>query len=161
MLLEVSEKDFADLMGGNAPHGLSLPDSALAPVEVLQMLSELATSIRRTFAPSAWMIVEQGEIVGLCSVTKLFDGGGIDIGYGIASTRQRRGSATRAISEVIEWARNDPRVKVVSAQTSVNNPASQRVLKHNDFILTGQRHDVEDGALLCWTIDVAHPVQIS
>jgi RimJ/RimL family protein N-acetyltransferase len=161
MLLEAGEKDFADLIAGNAPRGLALPDSALAPVEVLQMLCELATSIRHTFAPAAWMVIEQGEIVGLCSITKQVDGGGIDIGYGIAPTRQGKGSATRAVSAILEWARNDPRVQMVTAETSVNNPASQSVLEHNGFIQTGQRHDVEDGDLLCWKIDVARPIQIS
>ncbi len=161
MLLEAGEQDFVDLIAGNAPRGLALPDSALAPVEILQMLGGLATSIRSTFAPAAWMIVEQGEIVGLCSVTKLVEGGGIYVGYGIAPTRQRRGSATRAISAVLEWAGNDARVNMVIAETVVNNPASQRVLLHNGFIQTGQRYDPEDGDLFCWKIDVARPIQIS
>jgi RimJ/RimL family protein N-acetyltransferase len=161
MLLEAGEQDFVDLIAGNAPRGLALPNSALAPVEVLHILGELATSIRSTFAPAAWMILEQGEIVGLCSITKLVDGGGIDIGYGIAPTRQGQGNATRAVSAILEWARNDSRVQMVTAETAVNNPASQRVLLHNGFTQTGQRYDPEDGDLFSWKIDVARPIQIS
>ena len=154
MLLEASTDDFADLIAAKAPRGLALPDSAIAPAEVLQMLGELAHTVRATFAPAAWMIVEHGEIVGLCSVTKVMEGGGIDIGYGIAPTRQGCGIATKAVSAVLEWAEKDDRVTTITAETSINNPASQRVLQHNGFIKTGERRDADDGVLICWQAGV-------
>ena len=162
VLLEASEDDFAELIEDRAPRGLSLSDSALAPAPVLQMLGGLAQSIRCTFAPAAWMIVEDGgEIVGLCSITKLLDEGGIDIGYGIAPTRQGRGVATKAISALLKWAQNDLRVNFVTAETSVNNRASQRVLETNHFVRVGERQDAEDGELICWKFDLRSMPQTS
>jgi RimJ/RimL family protein N-acetyltransferase len=161
MLLEASEDDFADLITGNVPRSLAIPDSEIAPVPVLVMLSELAQLVRGTFTPAAWMIVEQGEVVGLCSITKPVEQGRIDIGYGIAPTRQGRGIATKAIAAVIEWAQNDDRVQIVMAETAINNLASQRVLAHNGFIRIGERYDEEDGDLYCWQIDFGRICQLS
>jgi RimJ/RimL family protein N-acetyltransferase len=161
MLLEACEDDFADLIAGKAPRGLAIPDSAIAPAPVLHMLSEVAQSVRGTFTPVAWMIVEQGEVVGLCSITKPVECGRIDIGYGIAPTRQGRGIATNAISSVLEWAQNDDRVHAVTAETAIDNLASQRVLEHNGFIRIGERHDDEDGDLYCWKVDFGRIRQLS
>lgn len=57
---------------------------------------------------------------------------------------------TRAIGQLLEWARNDPRVALVSSETGVDNIASQRVLERNGFIRIGERIDAEDGPLICW-----------
>lgn len=64
--------------------------------------------------------------------------------------RVRVGDAPRAIGQLLEWARHDPRVALVSAETGLENIASQRVLKRNGFIRTGERIDAEDGPLICW-----------
>jgi RimJ/RimL family protein N-acetyltransferase len=113
-------------------------------------LNRLATEINAEFSPSAWMIVEDGEIVGLCSIVRVPQDGNIHIGYGVAPSRQGLGSTTRAIAQLLEWAWNDPRVALISAETGLENIASQRVLQRNGFIRTGERIDAEDGPLICW-----------
>jgi putative acetyltransferase len=50
----------------------------------------------------------------------------------------------------VEWACADPRVTAVTAETSVHNHPSQRVLEHNGFLKVGERLDPEDGKLICW-----------
>jgi len=151
MIIEATASDFAALLNGAAPTNLRLvPDSVIAPPEVLQMLANLAGTIRTGFAPAAWLIVEDGELIGLCSVARLPEGGEVHIGYGVAPSRQGRGAATRAIADLLAWAGADPRVGLVSAETGADNVASQRVLERNGFVRTGERLDDEDGPLICW-----------
>ncbi|MBB4216018.1 RimJ/RimL family protein N-acetyltransferase [Rhizobium anhuiense] len=151
MIIELTTHDFEALLKGIAPRHLRLvPDSAIAPPEILGMLNRLATEINAEFSPSAWMIVEDGEIVGLCSIVRVPQDGNIHIGYGVAPSRQGLGSTTRAIAQLLEWAWNDPRVALISAETGLENIASQRVLQRNGFIRTGERIDAEDGPLICW-----------
>ncbi|MDV4155994.1 GNAT family N-acetyltransferase [Rhizobium brockwellii] len=151
MIIELMSHDFEALLKGVAPGQLRLvQDSAIAPPEILAMLSRLAADIGVEFLPSAWMIVEDDEIVGLCSVIKVPQDGKIHIGYGVAPTRQSRGCTTRAIGQLLEWARDDPRVALISAETGFENVASQRVLERNGFVRIGERIDAEDGPLICW-----------
>ena len=151
MLIELTGSDFDALLKGIAPRNLRLvPDSAIAPPDVLEMLARLAAEIGAEFSPSAWMMVEDGEIVGLCSIARIPQDGEIHIGYGVAPARQGRGCTTRAIAQLLEWGRSDPRVALISAETGVENIASQRVLERNGFIRTGERIDAEDGPVICW-----------
>lgn len=151
MIIEATAHDFDALLEGTAPRNLRpVADSAIASPDVLRMLADLAGNIRAMFAPAAWLIVEDGELVGLCSVVRPPSDGEIHIGYGVAPSRQGRGATTRAIADLLAWARADPRVQLVSAETGVDNIASQRVLERNGFVQTGERVDEEDGQLICW-----------
>ena len=151
MLVEAEASDFTLLLAGTAkPPLVLLPDVAIAPPEVLHMLADLAASIRRDFAPSAWMVVEGAEVVGLLSAVRPPVDGELHIGYGVAPSRQGRGSAGRAVADVLRWASGDVRIDRVTAETSTENRPSQRVLESNGFRMTGTRHDPEDGHLLTW-----------
>lgn len=156
MLIEANTQDFAALLRGEAPAPYHLCDSPLAPPEVLAMLAQLADGIRLTFSPAAWMIVEDGEIVGLISPTQPLDAAdrSLRIGYGVAPTRQGRGVATRAVADLAAWAGEDDRVLALTAETSVDNPASQTVLARNGFQAVGEREDSEDGPLILWRLDL-------
>jgi RimJ/RimL family protein N-acetyltransferase len=156
MLIEAKTEDFAALLRGEAPAPYRLCDGPVAPPEVLAMLADLAERIGETFRPSAWMIVEDGEIVGLISPVDTLDltDRSLRFGYGVAPTRQGRGAATRAVGNLIAWAREDDRVHALTAETSVDNPASQTVLRRNGFLVVGERVDGEDGPLLCWRLGV-------
>lgn len=156
MLIEAKNEDFAALSRGEAPAPLRLCDSPVAPPEVLAMLAELADEIGGVFSPAAWMMVEDGEIVGLISPTRPLDAedGSLHIGYGVAPTRQGRGAATRAVADLAAWAKDDPRVNALTAETSVDNPASQAVLARNGFQAVGERVDDEDGPVICWRLEV-------
>lgn len=150
MIIETEAADYAALLDGRAPRGLTLADRPIAPPEILHMLAELAERVSAAFAPASWLIVEDGAVVGLCSITRPPEGGSIDIGYGIAPDRQRRGNATRAIGAIVEWARGVPNVSAITAETAVDNIASQLVLMRNGFERTSERVDVEDGPLFGW-----------
>ncbi len=156
MLIEATAQDFAALLRGEAPAPYRLCDSPLAPPQILDMLAQLAERIRPIFSPAAWMIVEDGEIVGLISPTQPLDAvdRSLRIGYGVAPTRWGKGSATRAVADLAAWARADDRVLALTAETSPDNPASQTVLTRNGFRAVGEREDSEDGPLILWRLDL-------
>lgn len=150
MILETNEDDYARLLLGKAPRDLRLADTDIAPTEVLAMLFDLARRVGADFSPAAWLIVDNSEAVGLCSITKPPQNGVVEIGYGVAPSRQGQGCATRAIAEVVAWAKADPRVEALSAETATTNLTSQSVLARNGFLRVGERIDDEDGPLILW-----------
>lgn len=154
MIIEATASHFSLLRNGSAPVGLGLAPDNIAPLQVIDMLATLAETIRPQFDPSAWLMVENNEIVGLCSIVRPPAPRGIDIGYGVAPSRWRRGIATRAIADLLNWARKEPRLDWIGAETGVDNIASQRVLERNGFRRTGTRIDAEDGPLICWRVDI-------
>ena len=156
MIVPATDGDFAMLISGQPPAPWRLvDDSAISPPEVLQMLSDLADSIRPGFDPAAWLIVDGDEVVGLLSLVRAFADGEICIGYGVAPTRRGRGATSGALANLLEWARDDRRVERVTAETNHENVASQRVLERNGFARIGERVDDEDGALIVWQALVA------
>jgi len=150
-LVAATDAHFLTLASGAAPQGFSLPEGGIDTPEVIHMLGDLARSVRRDIDPAAWLIIDEGEVVGLCSITKVFAHPGVvEIGYGIASSRRGRGFATAAVAVLLDIIKADSRVRTVAAETAVANSASQRVLEKNGFIRTGERTDAEDGPLSCW-----------
>lgn len=160
MILEANAEDFAALLDNRAPGGFTLTDTAIAPQAVLEMLADLAERVRATFSPAAWLIIDGQEIVGLCSVIRPPAHGAIDIGYGIAPGRQRRGIASRAVGDIVAWAQGAPEVVAITAETHRDNLPSQSVLARNGFRRVGERIDPEDGALICWRHDLIRVLRI-
>ena len=158
MIVAADDAVFAGLAAGEAPAGLVLAEGGLETDEVMQMLRALAVVVRRQFEPAAWLVVERGAVVGLCSLKNAPDEfGAVEIGYGVAPAWRARGVATRAVADVLDWARGDARVAAVTAETSVDNRASHLVLERNGFARIGNRDDEEDGALICWERRVVGP----
>ena len=155
MLIEATDAHFTALIAGEAPDGLPVAEGGVETPEVLAMLRGLSAEVGESFQPNAWLIVEDGEVVGLTSLVRTpYVGDTVMIGYGVAASRRRRGAATRAVADLVAWARGDHRVATVTAETSIHNAASQRVLEANGFARTGEREDEEDGALFCWSVGV-------
>lgn len=134
-----TDEDFRWLLGEAAATRPLRVAPSLAPPEVLAIVRQL---------PANWLIVAEGELVGIIGL-KTDAGDEVEIGYGIASSRESRGFATGAVAALLPilQARD---VRLVTAETSVDNLASQRVLERNGFVRCGERTDEEDGALCCW-----------
>lgn len=161
MLIEASDAHFQDLLDGVAPTGLHIADGGIEGEAVLNMLRELAHSVRATFAPAAWLVVEHDVVVGLCSLLSAPDvKHGVAIGYGIAEAHRGRGHCTAAVRDIVLWAKLHPNVMCVTAETATDNLASQYVLTNNGFKNTGRRVDPEDGDLLTWQIAVADIAEV-
>jgi RimJ/RimL family protein N-acetyltransferase len=115
----------------------------------------MARRVRARHDRGAWLVVSDGEVVGLCSYKNAPDPDGkVEIGFGIAASRRRQGHATRAVTALLAIAGNDPPVRMLFAETSIANVASQRVLEKSGFTRVGSRTHKEDGDLLLWRRDV-------
>lgn len=150
MIVETTREDYASLCRGAPPRHYDMADTPIAPPEVLHMLADVAARVRETFSPASWLIIDGTEVVGLCSINRPPTNGEIHIGYGIAPSRWGRGHAGRAIAAIVAWAKADPAVHAITAETNHDNRPSQRVLERNGFASVGERYDEEDGALICW-----------
>jgi ribosomal-protein-alanine N-acetyltransferase len=77
----------------------------------------------------------------------------VEIGYGVVPSRQGRGAATSAISQLL--ALIGGLNLEVRAETEATNAASQSVLSHAGFQQVSRRHDPDGGALIMWSRHVA------
>lgn len=150
MIIEATQQVYALLLQGRAPDPYAPADTPIASPEVLHMLAEVAATVRATFAPASWLIVEKGEAAGILSFKRPPEHGEIEIAYGIAPSRRGRGIAGRAVRDVAAWAEADPRLTTLLAETLPDNFTSHRVLIANGFVHVGERVDEEDGLVWRW-----------
>ena len=61
--------------------------------------------------------------------------GSIEIGYGTYPTLRRQGYMTEMVGALVSWAKSQPHVERIVADTEAQNIASQKVLEKNDFRL--------------------------
>ncbi len=152
-LTAMQDSDFAWLLGdGPAPaQAPAICDGGVAPVPVIELIRGVAARNRDALGGDvAWLVVADGEAVGMISFTRPRDGQRPEIGYGIAASRQGRGHATGAVAALLSTLR--ARFDGLTAETGVGNRPSQVVLERNGFVRTGERTDPEDGDLYLWTI---------
>jgi RimJ/RimL family protein N-acetyltransferase len=132
-----------------APVGLSRPDDG--PIEPPMVLRWLRRQVAARTDAGVWLMVEAGEVVGLCShKTPPGSQGTVEIGYGVARTRRRRGHATAAVAELVRMASADARVNALTAETAAANLESQGALIRNGFLRVDERADPGDGLMLLW-----------
>lgn len=148
-----SDAHFAWMLGEAEPPdtALALPPGGVDEPWVLRWL-------RRNLAAGAqnWLVVADGEVVGLCSHKTLPDAAGaVEIGYAVAPARRRAGHATAAIRLLAAEARADPQLTALVAQTALSNRPSQRVLAANGFRDDGRGWDDDEGEMLKWRLDVS------
>jgi RimJ/RimL family protein N-acetyltransferase len=65
--------------------------------------------------------------------------GSLEIGYGTHPGQQRQGYMTEVMSGILNWARQQPGIHQVRAETELTNVASQRVLERNQFRVSGAK----------------------
>ena len=153
-LADATDAHFAWMLGeiAAAPDGLRLQPGGLDEPWVLEWLRGVR---RRIGGPGSWLMVADGEVVGLCGYKNPPDAkGGVEIGYGVAPERLRRGHATRAVAELVAAARLDQRVVRLFAQTALSNQPSQRVLEANGFEAVGRGDDEDEGETIVWRLKV-------
>jgi RimJ/RimL family protein N-acetyltransferase len=84
-------------------------------------------------------------LIGMCGFPGPPDSNGIaEIAYGIAPKYQGKGYATEVAAALIQFARDDPRVKGICAHTLAERNASTRVLEKCGFTKTGETIDPEN-----------------
>lgn len=143
--MELVEADAATLDGlaaGSSAH--RLPPGGVEAPEVLAILRDALASGART-----WLMVADGEVVGLCGTKSAPHAGTVEIGYGVAASRRGRGHAAVAVAALLALLGREG-VARVSAQTDPGNPASERVLRRAGFLRAGTRMVPEGEAALWW-----------
>lgn len=90
-------------------------------------------------------------LIGTAGFKGAPDGNGIaEIAYGVVALFEGKGYATEAAGMLVEFANNDPRVRIVRAHTLPENNASTRVLRKNGFVFVGEVVDPDDGPVWRW-----------
>ena len=156
-LHSMTDADFAWMLGEHArADGLILVEGGIAPAEVMTMLRGIAATLAADApGPVAWLVSDDQLVIGMISFTKRGADGLYEIGYGVAPAHHGRGVMTQAIAALLPIAAGQGHQRL-TAETGVDNPASQRVLERNGFVRTGTRDDPEDGALIAWAIDLTN-----
>ncbi|WP_300578964.1 GNAT family N-acetyltransferase [Phenylobacterium sp.] len=151
-LIAATDDHFAWLVGErSAPDGLSQPSDGVDDVAILKFLRRMTARLHEAQCRASWLIVDQQQVVGLCSFKRPPDAGLAEIGYGVAASRQRRGYATHAVRLLIDEVVETGAAAELSAQTAVDNIPSIRVLEANGFSRMGTRSDPADGELILWS----------
>jgi RimJ/RimL family protein N-acetyltransferase len=64
--------------------------------------------------------------------------GTVEIGYSVLPEFQGQGLATEMVAGIIRWAKRQPRLEQIEAETEADNRASARVLEKNGFVRAGE-----------------------
>jgi len=73
----------------------------------------------------------------------------VEIGYGTMPGQRGKGFMTEAVGGIIEWARAQPAIKYILAETDEKNIASVKIVRKNNFQLIKQK-----GKMIWWKISV-------
>jgi [ribosomal protein S5]-alanine N-acetyltransferase len=111
--------------------------------------SELKEAFEQTILPNVanaknnylyhtlWSLIDKNEnkIVGdFCIVGEPDAIGQIEIGYGTYDTFKNKGYMTEAVEGFIAWAKSQPELNTIVADTEKENIASYKILEKNNFI---------------------------
>jgi [ribosomal protein S5]-alanine N-acetyltransferase len=100
------------------------------------ILPHVADPQKNYLYSTLWTLISKAEnkMVGdLCFFGEPNQEGEIEIGYGTYDEFQNKGYMTEAVGGMIEWAKAQPNVRVIIADSTKNNKASLRVLEKNNF----------------------------
>jgi RimJ/RimL family protein N-acetyltransferase len=61
----------------------------------------------------------------------------VEIGYSVLPEFQAQGLATEMVAGMIQWAKHQPELRRIEAETDIENRASVRVLEKNSFVPVG------------------------
>ena len=100
------------------------------------ILPNVADSKKNYLYSTLWTLILKAEhkmIGDLCFYGEPNPEGEIEIGYGMYDEFQSKGYMTEAVGGMIEWARTQPNVRCIIADSTKDNKASLRVLEKNNF----------------------------
>lgn len=150
-LLSMTDAMFGWLLGeaaapADAP---ALPAGGVAPAEIIDLMRGVASEVG---GEAAWLMVANGEAVGMISIKERDVHGRWDIGYGVAPTREGRGHATAAVAALKVIARAQGATGL-TAETLVGGGTSSRLLQRNGFVCVRQHDHPEDGWVDQWLLE--------
>lgn len=95
-LRPVTDEHFAAMIDGKVPIStLRIPPNGVDNPAILKLLRGVASDMLERGLQGSWKMVTEGEVVGLCGFKGIpSPKGSVEIGYGVAPERRRRGYAT-------------------------------------------------------------------
>jgi len=63
--------------------------------------------------------------------------GMVEIGYSVLPEFQGQGLATEMVAGIVQWAKQQPEVRRIEAETNIGNKAASRVVEKNGFVRVG------------------------
>jgi len=153
-LVEARDADFLWMLGGppSRPR-LRLPPGGVDDRETLIVVRSIHDALGGDGHPGSWLMVSDGEVVGLCGYARSPSGRGeVEIGYSVAPARRRLGHAGRAVARLLAVAAEDSGVRSVTAVTAEDNLPSQAVLVRHGFLEDGREVRDEDGPVILWRL---------
>ncbi len=100
------------------------------------IIPNVADETKNYLFSTLWTIIlkESKKMVGdVCFKGEPNIDGEIEISYGTHYAFRRKGYMTEAVGSILKWAKKQPEVLKVLANTEKNNLSSQRVLRNNGF----------------------------
>ncbi|MCK9282265.1 MAG: GNAT family N-acetyltransferase [Melioribacteraceae bacterium] len=83
-----------------------------------------------------WIVIEKTQkamIGGICFHGEPNENGEAEIGYGTDTEYRNKGYMTETISGMISWIRENKKIKIIKAETEIENQSSIKVLEKNNF----------------------------
>jgi RimJ/RimL family protein N-acetyltransferase len=153
-LIEAEDADFAWMLGqGPGRAGLTLPPDGVDTPENLGVVRAIRSRLALAGVQGSWMMVADGEVVGLCGYLRPPGDTEAEIGYGVAPRRRRLGHASRAVAAMASAARSAG-LTALTARTAPANAPSQKALLANGFVEIGRAVDPEDGEVVAWRLEL-------
>ena len=106
--------------------------------------------------PGTFIIIDRESLSAIGAIgTKSYNflQPAIEVGYGVTPFAQRRGFATKALQLICGWLFTFTEILYITAETSQNNSASQKVLEKCGFRKTGTGWNEDDGDLFLWRLN--------
>ena len=107
----------------------------------LTILPNVADTSKNYLYSTLWSLISKkdNKMVGdLCFVGAPNADGEIEIGYGTYDIFTGKGFMTEAVGGMISWAKKQPQIRAIIADTEKQNTASFRVLEKNGFVKTSE-----------------------
>lgn len=101
------------------------------------ILPNVARPAHNYLYSTLWTIIDRAKnqmVADLCFVGEPDASGQIEIGFGTYDQHQGQGYMSEAVGGIIEWAKAQPEVKCIYAETAEDNFASMSVLQKNGFV---------------------------
>lgn len=116
------------------------------------IIQNVADETQNYLFSTLWTIIlkASNQMVGdVCFKGEPNIDGEIEISYGTHFEFRRKGYMTEAVGEMLKWAKKQPDVRKLLANTEKSNLSSQRVLRNNGFLQI-----VEADGIIYWEIRV-------
>ncbi len=87
-----------------------------------------------------YVVVQDGEVIARANIINITDDEA-EIGYRVCESWSGKGVASFATQQMIEIARDELELKLLTAKAAINNLASMKVLEKAGFVRAGQERN--------------------